>query len=95
MKSLFERAKQTHTAMMQKVKDALHSRDDMKMQMEEAFTTKEAVGTETDICGFDCRSFIIIVATATSPVCYWREKKICLWLLISLLSFCSFSQSHV
>lgn len=52
MKSLFERAKQTHTAMMQKVKDALQRRDDMKMQMEEAFTTKEAVGTETDFCGF-------------------------------------------
>lgn len=47
MKSLFERAKQTHTAMMQKVKDALQCRDDMKMQMEEAFTTKEAVCTET------------------------------------------------
>lgn len=48
MKSLFERAKQTHTAMMQKVKDALQHRDDMKMQMEEAFTTKEAVGAVTD-----------------------------------------------
>lgn len=32
--------------MIQKVKDALQQRDDMKMQMEEAFVTKEAVGRE-------------------------------------------------
>lgn len=44
MKGVFERTKQTHAAMLQKVKDALQQRDDMKMQMEEAFITKEAVG---------------------------------------------------
>lgn len=49
MKSLFEKTKQTHTTMMQKVKDALHHRDDMRIQMEEAFTTKEAVSTGTDL----------------------------------------------
>ncbi|XP_044046254.1 sperm-associated antigen 5 [Siniperca chuatsi] len=42
MKSLFERTKETQTVMMQKVKDAFHQRDDMKIQMEEAFTAKEA-----------------------------------------------------
>lgn len=45
MKGVFEKTKQTHAAMLQKVKDALQQRDDMKMQMEEAFITKEAVGT--------------------------------------------------
>lgn len=76
MKSLFKRAKQTHAAMMQKVKDALQCRDDMKMQMEEAFTTKEAVGTVTDFRGFDCRSSIIILCNNTSPVLLLeREKK--------------------
>lgn len=97
MKSLFERAKQTHTAMMQKVKDAFQCRDDMKMQMEEAFTIKEAVGTETDFCGFDCRISIIMPRRLChfSYAVIGEEKKICLWLLISLLAFCSFSQSHV
>ncbi|XP_038569125.1 sperm-associated antigen 5 [Micropterus salmoides] len=41
MKSLFERTKETQTVMMRKVKDAFHQRDDMKVQMEEAFTAKE------------------------------------------------------
>lgn len=35
--------------MMQKVKDALHQRDDMRIQMEEAFTAKEAVSTVTHL----------------------------------------------
>lgn len=42
MKSLFKKTKETQTVMMQKVKDALHQRDDMRVQMEEAFTAKEA-----------------------------------------------------
>ncbi|XP_051241326.1 sperm-associated antigen 5 [Dicentrarchus labrax] len=42
MKSLCEKTKETQTAMMQKVKDALHQKDDMRIQMEEAFTAKEA-----------------------------------------------------
>lgn len=45
MKGVLLRTKQTHAAMIQKVKDALQHRDDMKMQMEEAVITKEAVGT--------------------------------------------------
>ncbi|XP_042340237.1 sperm-associated antigen 5 [Plectropomus leopardus] len=42
MKSLLEKTKMTQTAMMQKVKDTLHQRDDMRIQMEDAFTAKEA-----------------------------------------------------
>ncbi|XP_073338782.1 sperm-associated antigen 5 [Pagrus major] len=42
MKSLLEKTKETQTVMMQKVKDALLQKDDMRIQMEEAFTTKEA-----------------------------------------------------
>ncbi|KAI3353100.1 hypothetical protein L3Q82_019669, partial [Scortum barcoo] len=42
MKSLFKKTKEMQTVMMQKVKDALHQRDDMRVQMEEAFTAKEA-----------------------------------------------------
>ncbi len=49
IKSLFEKTKATQTVMMQKVKDALHQRDDMRMQMEEAFTAKEAVSTVTNL----------------------------------------------
>lgn len=48
MKGVFERTKQTHAAMLQKVKDALQQRDDMKMQMEEAFITKEATLSSMD-----------------------------------------------
>lgn len=46
MKGVFERTRQTHTAMIQKVQDALRQRDDMKVQMEEAVVTKEAVSGE-------------------------------------------------
>ncbi|XP_040003176.1 sperm-associated antigen 5 [Xiphias gladius] len=42
MKSLFEKTKDTQTRMMQKVKDVFHQRNDMRTQMEEAFTAKEA-----------------------------------------------------
>ncbi|XP_070846965.1 sperm-associated antigen 5 [Chaetodon trifascialis] len=42
MKSLFEKTRATQEVMMQKVKDAFHQRDDMRVQMEEAFTAKEA-----------------------------------------------------
>lgn len=48
MKSLFEKTRQTHTAMIQKVRDAFQHRDDMRIQMEEAFTAKEAVSAATD-----------------------------------------------
>ncbi|XP_056223916.1 sperm-associated antigen 5 [Seriola aureovittata] len=48
MKSLFEKTKETQTRMMQKVKDALHQRDDMRTQMEEAFTAKQAAFSAMD-----------------------------------------------
>lgn len=47
MKSLLEKTKETQTVMMQRVKDALLQKDDMRIQMEEAFTTKEAVSMAT------------------------------------------------
>lgn len=49
MKSLFERMKQAHVAVMEKVKDVLHQRDDMRLQTEEALTAKEAVSPEADL----------------------------------------------
>lgn len=49
MKSVFEKTKKMQTVMMQKVKDALHQRDDMRVQMEDAFTAKEAVSTVTNL----------------------------------------------
>lgn len=43
MKSLLEKSNDIQSRMMQKVKEALHQRNDMRTQMEEAFTAKEAV----------------------------------------------------
>lgn len=52
MKSLCEKTKHAQKRMMQKVKDALQQRNDMRTQMEEAFATKEAVSTVTKLlCG--------------------------------------------
>ncbi|CAJ1052428.1 sperm-associated antigen 5 [Xyrichtys novacula] len=42
VKSLFEKTKQTQAVVMQRVKEAFRQRDDMKTQMEEAFSAKEA-----------------------------------------------------
>ncbi|KAM4585425.1 sperm-associated antigen 5 [Odontesthes bonariensis] len=42
MKSLLEKSKETQTKMKQKVKEVLHQRNDMRNQMEEALTAKEA-----------------------------------------------------
>ncbi|XP_030604047.1 sperm-associated antigen 5 [Archocentrus centrarchus] len=41
MTSLFEKSKDIQSRMMQKVKEALHQRNDMRTQMEEAFTAKK------------------------------------------------------
>lgn len=57
MKSLFERMKQAHVATMEKVKAVLHQRDDMRLQMEEALTAKEAVSPEADLHFCFCRSY--------------------------------------
>ena len=37
------------TTMMQKVKDALHQREDMRTQKEDAFAAKEAVSTAINL----------------------------------------------
>ncbi|XP_062244886.1 sperm-associated antigen 5 [Platichthys flesus] len=42
MKALLENTKETQTRMMQKLKEALHQRNEMRTQMEDAFTAKEA-----------------------------------------------------
>ncbi|XP_013863232.1 sperm-associated antigen 5 [Austrofundulus limnaeus] len=42
MKSLFEKSKEMQMRMTQKVKEVLHEREDMRTQMEEAFTAKDA-----------------------------------------------------
>ncbi|CAB1436418.1 unnamed protein product [Pleuronectes platessa] len=42
MKALLENTKETQTRMIQKLKDALHQRNEMRTQMEDAFTAKEA-----------------------------------------------------
>lgn len=45
MKSLFEKSKEMQMRMIQKVKEVLHEREDMRTKMEEAFTVKDAVST--------------------------------------------------
>lgn len=64
MKSLFKRTKQAHVAIMEKVKDILHQRDDMRLQMEEAFTAKEAVSPEADV--LSCLSLRLFFETLAS-----------------------------
>ncbi|KAF7667588.1 hypothetical protein LDENG_00055380 [Lucifuga dentata] len=48
MKSLFDKSKETQRKMTQKVKDAFQQRGDMRIQMEEAFTAKEAALSATE-----------------------------------------------
>ncbi|XP_008303672.1 sperm-associated antigen 5 [Stegastes partitus] len=58
MKSLFEKSKETQTRMIQKVKEALHQRNDMRIQMEEAFTAKEAAFSAMDQLRTHCATEI-------------------------------------
>ncbi|XP_068177210.1 sperm-associated antigen 5 [Antennarius striatus] len=58
MRSLFEKSKEMHTRMMQKVKDALEKSDDMRVQMEEAFTAKEAAFRATEQLRTHCSTEI-------------------------------------
>lgn len=64
MKSLFKRTKQAHTGMMEKHQAVLQQRDDMRLQMEEAFTVKEAVRPEADLL------------SSLSLCCYYRNTGI-------------------
>ncbi|KAK5926179.1 hypothetical protein CgunFtcFv8_021771 [Champsocephalus gunnari] len=58
MKSLFDKTKTTQKKMMQKVKDALHQRDDTRAQMEEAITAKEAAFSVMEHLRSHCSSEI-------------------------------------
>ncbi|XP_030004690.1 sperm-associated antigen 5 [Sphaeramia orbicularis] len=58
MKSLFAKSKETHVRMVQKVKDALQQRDNMQIQMEEAFTAKEAAFSAMDQLRTHCATEI-------------------------------------
>uniref|UniRef100_A0A3Q1EGB6 Sperm associated antigen 5 n=1 Tax=Acanthochromis polyacanthus TaxID=80966 RepID=A0A3Q1EGB6_9TELE len=58
MKSLFEKSKETQIRMIQKVKDALHQRNDMRIQMEEAFAVKEAAFSAMDQLRTHCAAEI-------------------------------------
>ncbi|TNN89454.1 Sperm-associated antigen 5 [Liparis tanakae] len=48
MKSVFEKTKEIHTTLMQKVNSVFQQRDDMRMRMEDAVTTKEAAFSAMD-----------------------------------------------
>lgn len=87
MKGVFERTKQTHAAMIQKVKDALQQRDDMKMHMEEAFITKEAVGREPLVWRENCCVIVLPCNTGlfvTSIVENVQAKHLCSYFESSL-----------
>ncbi|XP_023151061.2 sperm-associated antigen 5 [Amphiprion ocellaris] len=58
MKSLFEKSKEAQTRMIQKVKEALHQRNDMRIQMEEAFAVKEATFSAMDQLRTHCATEI-------------------------------------
>ncbi|XP_068445557.1 sperm-associated antigen 5 [Clinocottus analis] len=59
MKSVLEKTKETHTTLMQKVKDAFHQRDDMRIQMKDAFTAKEAAFSVMEQLRTHCTTEII------------------------------------
>lgn len=46
MKTLFEKSMEMQTRTVQKMKEVLQEREDMRTQMEEAFTAKDAVSTD-------------------------------------------------
>ena len=58
--------------MMQKVKDALVQKDDMRIQMEEAFTTKEAVSIATIL-------IVNVTSVVQSVLClaWWLNPVFC------------------
>lgn len=48
MKSLYEKCKETQGRMVQKVRDTLQQREDLRRRMEEAFTAKDAAFSVTE-----------------------------------------------
>lgn len=61
MKSLLEKSKDIQSRMMQKVKEALHQRNDMRTQMEEAFTAKEAAFSAMEQLRTHCATEIALL----------------------------------
>ncbi|XP_034393609.1 sperm-associated antigen 5 [Cyclopterus lumpus] len=59
MKSVFEKTKEIHTTLLQKVNNAFHQRDDMRMRMEDAVTTKEAAFSAMDQLRTHCATEVI------------------------------------
>ncbi|CAN9510300.1 unnamed protein product [Ophioblennius macclurei] len=58
MTSLFEKSKETHMRLTQRVKEALQQRDDMLTQMEDAVTAKEAAFSAMDQLRTHCATEI-------------------------------------
>ncbi|KAM4594947.1 sperm-associated antigen 5 [Fundulus diaphanus] len=58
IKSLVEKSKETQTRSLEKVKEVLHQRNEMKTQMEEAFASKEAAFSAMDQLRAHCGSEI-------------------------------------
>uniref|UniRef100_A0A3Q2PVC1 Sperm associated antigen 5 n=1 Tax=Fundulus heteroclitus TaxID=8078 RepID=A0A3Q2PVC1_FUNHE len=58
IKSLVEKSKETQTRSLEKVKEVLHQRNQMKTQMEEAFASKEAAFSAMDQLRAHCGSEI-------------------------------------
>ncbi|XP_069545433.1 sperm-associated antigen 5 isoform X1 [Brachyistius frenatus] len=58
MRSLLEKSKETQTRMEQKVKDALHQRNDMRTRMEETLTAKEAAFSAMEQLRTHCATHI-------------------------------------
>ncbi|XP_064859903.1 sperm-associated antigen 5 isoform X2 [Oncorhynchus nerka] len=54
MKSLYEKYKETQGRMVQKVRDTLQQREDMRRRMEEAFTAKDAAFSVTEQLRVHC-----------------------------------------
>lgn len=58
MKSLLEKSKDSQTRILEKTKEVLHQRNDMRTHMEEAFTAKEAAFSAMDQLRTRCASEI-------------------------------------
>lgn len=73
MRSLFERTKQVHMGMMEKAKGVLQEKDDMRLQMEEAFRAKEAVSAEANL--LSCLSLDVVYPSKVYLAYAWSDGK--------------------
>jgi len=85
MKSLLEKSKETQTKMKQKVKEVLHQRNDMRNQMEEALTAKEAVSTNFSVFVL-LRCIIIVLHVIFLKHFPFQEYYLCVWSSVHRLS---------